>query len=81
MEKQSKQSKRSHPPTRSSMSISSEVICEDDACIGKVADPRKEPLEDSGPQHEKGSRPQPSGTRIAVGGQDVCTEDACIGKQ
>ena len=64
--------------TRSSISVSSETVCEDEACIGKiVGDPQRSAQEaDSVPEKQT----KRSGSAMSFGGKHGCTDEACIGK-
>jgi len=63
----------------SSITVSDRVVCEDEACIGKVADPQTKPSATTEPQVEKRRKRQV--TTMSVGGKKACTDDACIGKK
>ena len=64
---------------RSSISVSKEKVCEDEACIGKDVNPTTvTPAEATQPDK---SGKKPSGTSMSVGGKEACSEDACIGKK
>ena len=74
-------SKKTSPRHRfkSSMSVSRQVICEDDACIGKQADtPPAPPSDDAGPASD--AKPAAPGS-MTVAGQPACQGEACIGKK
>ena len=68
------------PKTHSSISVSNKIVCEDEACIGKVVGNRSalngqaERLD-----KEKKSARDP-GTSMSVGGKNACVDDSCIGK-
>jgi hypothetical protein len=77
MKKKGVAGKEKNTETRSSITVSSETVCEDEACIGKIV---------SGPSqstHEPDNMPQKqtkrSGSAMSFGGQG-CTDEACIGK-
>lgn len=55
----------------SSITVSDKIVCEDDACIGKVA----------GPHSELSAEIKRQSTSMSVRGRRVCTDDACIGKR
>jgi hypothetical protein len=64
---------------RSSISVSNQKVCEDEACIGKDVKPITDtPAEATQP--DEGSK-KSSGTSMSVGGKEACAEDACIGKK
>ncbi len=64
---------------RSSISVSNEEVCEDEACIGKGVNPTTDtPAEASQPDT---SGKKPPGTSMSVSGKEACAEDACIGKK
>lgn len=63
----------------SSVSVSGQIVCEDEACIGKAAksgDPwppgRVQP-------HKKMEKS--ADTSMSLGGKETCSDDACIGKK
>ena len=64
--------------TQSSISVSSQTVCEDEACIGKIVNGEstlsQEPVEAS----EK--RKKQSDSAMSFGGKQGCTDEACIGK-
>ena len=57
--------------SKSSMSLSDEVICKDDACIGKDAD--SENTNSTGTMKTKPKSKGSSGTSMAIGGKVVCS--------
>jgi hypothetical protein len=61
------------------MSVSQQVVCEDDACIGKNAEqPAAPPAGDASLASDSKS---PASGSMAVAGQPACENEACIGKQ
>jgi hypothetical protein len=64
--------------TRSSMTVSSETVCENEACIGKiVSGPEPSAQEaDNLPENKK----KRSGSAMSFGGKQGCSDEACIGK-
>ena len=73
----------SEPATRhrfkSSMSVSQQVVCEDDACIGKSVGTPDAPAARAAQSASESKRPA-SGS-ITVGGKPACEDEACIGKK
>lgn len=65
--------------SHSSITVSDKVVCEDEACIGKVAGPQTKQAQLTESQAEKRRKRQV--TTISVGGKKACTDDACIGKK
>ncbi|WP_319522005.1 hypothetical protein [uncultured Desulfosarcina sp.] len=65
--------------SHSSITVSDRVVCEDEACIGKVAGPQTKLSAIAEPQAEKRRKRQV--TTLSVGGKKTCTDDACIGKK
>ena len=63
---------------KSSMSLSDEVMCEDEACIGKDAAPGN--ASNTDPMKTKHKSKESSGTSMAIGGKVICNDDACIGE-
>jgi hypothetical protein len=70
--------KEKNANTRSSISVSSETVCEDEACIGKiVSGPSRSAQEaDNLPENKK----KRSGSAMSFGGKQGCSDEACIGK-
>jgi hypothetical protein len=63
---------------RSSITVSSKTVCEDEACIGKIAnDPTPTAIS---PAQKKQKHNKASGTTMSFGGKHECTDEACIGK-
>ena len=67
------------PTPKSSIAVSEEIVCEDEACIGKEVNPKD--LPSSGEAHSKKRSRKSSGTSISIGGEEACSDDACIGKR
>ena len=67
------------PTTKSSTSVSGEIVCENEACIGKKVEPDEAWTADAPLVVEKGEIP--AATSMAFGGKKACTDDACIGKK
>jgi hypothetical protein len=65
--------------TRSSMSVSRETICEDEACIGKGVNPATAAPAETGSTDKKTA--QSTRSSMAVSGREICADDACIGKE
>ena len=64
--------------TSSSISVSSQTVCEDEACIGKVVNV---PAPSAKPPHRASKKPKrQSVTAMSFGGKQGCTDEACIGK-
>lgn len=63
---------------RSSITVATETVCEDDACIGKTDLPTAGPATDTG---EASAEPSDSAqSSMSFGGKSGCEDDACIGK-
>jgi hypothetical protein len=65
----------------SSISVSNQVVCEDDACIGKSVGKHIGPTEKAVHEDNERKAPQSPRTSMSVGGKDACSDDACIGKR
>jgi hypothetical protein len=63
---------------RSSLGISQKIVCEDEACIGKVVDSASSAPGETGSEDKKANKSNSSS--MSIGGSDICSEDACIGK-
>jgi len=74
-----KGSKADNRAFRSSISVSNQKVCEDEACIGKDVNPTTVTSAEATQPDESGKKS--SGTSISVSGKKACTEDACIGKK
>ena len=72
---ESKSNRRNH---RSSMTVSGNTICVDEACIGKDAGLSDAPSDETTKPDARGNNASKSS--ISVGGRRVCDDDACIGK-
>ncbi len=81
MTKISKKGPATPQRTHSSISVSNHVVCEDEACIGKVADLPNGTTDNDEHPGETPEQTRRPGTRMSVGGKDACYDDACIGKQ
>lgn len=81
MAKRTKKKKTNRPKTHSSISVSNKIVCEDEACIGKVVGNRNA-LTGQAERHdkEKGKARKP-GTSMSIGGKNACADDSCIGKK
>lgn len=78
MKEESTAEKEKNINIRSSITVSSTTVCEDEACIGKIVDP---PSPDKHrPEKVPPKKNASSGTVISVGGKEACTDEACIGK-
>jgi hypothetical protein len=64
--------------TQSSISVSSQTVCEDDACIGKIVNGESASAQEPVKASEK--RKKESGSTMSFGGKQGCTDEACIGK-
>lgn len=64
--------------TRSSMGISQKIVCEDEACIGKVVNSASPAPGETGSEEKKSKKS--TGSSMSIGGSEICSEDACIGK-
>ena len=64
--------------TQSSISVSSQTVCEDEACIGKVVNGEPAAAQEAVEASEK--RNKQSGSAMSFGGKQGCTDEACIGK-
>ena len=63
--------------TSSSISISSQTVCQDEACIGKTVNDASSIEKEPAKASEK--RKKPPGSAMSFGGKKGCTDDACIG--
>lgn len=63
---------------RSSIAVSSEIVCEDEACIGKSVKTPTPLAQESDKVSEKQTK-QP-GTAMSFSGKEGCTDEACVGK-
>jgi hypothetical protein len=65
----------------SSISVSHNVVCKDEACIGEVVgNPNALTGEAERHDKDKGSARKP-GTSMSIGGKDACTAESCIGRK
>ncbi|MFO7713191.1 hypothetical protein [Desulfosarcina sp.] len=78
MKKESVNGEKKKAGTRSSIAVSSETVCEDDACIGKIVKTASPPSEQESETKEKNKRS--ASTAMSFGGKEGCTDEACIGK-
>jgi hypothetical protein len=78
MNKTSQKKEANHQTPHSSITVSDKIVCEDDACIGKVAGPQSKPTVERDRQDKKRRKRQ--GTSMSVRGKSVCADDSCIGK-
>lgn len=62
--------------TKSSMSVSQEIMCEGEACIGKMAGPEHSTSAGTATSEKKES----SGSSMGIAGKEICSGEACIGK-
>ena len=63
--------------TSSSIRISSQTVCEDEACIGKIVSDASASTQKQVKTSE--TRKKKSGTAMSFGGKQGCTDEACIG--
>ena len=66
---------------KSSMSVSQQVVCEDEACIGKSAGTPAAPTARAVQSASDSKRPASASGSITVGGKPACEDEACIGKK
>ena len=78
MNEKTKNDKTDPSKPKSSMSLSDEVVCEDEACIGKDTTPENASNTDMLKTKHKSK--DSSGTSMAIGGKVICSDDACIGE-
>jgi hypothetical protein len=78
MKKKSIAEKEKSLTIRSSIAVSSEVVCEDEACIGKVVNVPSPVAHEAHTVSAKQSKQ--SDTAMSFGGKEGCTDEACIGK-
>lgn len=76
--------KKQTPPAaadtfQSSITVSNEVVCEDDECIGKVVEADAAAPAERRPSTGKHDDTA-EGSSISVGGRRACTDEACIGR-
>ncbi|BBO73213.1 hypothetical protein DSCW_06300 [Desulfosarcina widdelii] len=64
---------------RSSISVSSKEVCQDEACIGKDVNPATATPAEAA--HTDKGNPKRSGTSMSVSGKEACSEEACIGQK
>ena len=64
--------------TESSITVSSQTVCEDEACIGKIVN--GESASAQVPVRPSGTRRIQSDSAMSFGGKQGCTDEACIGK-
>lgn len=76
MSKANQNDRTDDPGVKSSMSVSQKVICEDEACLGKVV--RSVPP--TADETARTDKKKPAGSSMAIGGKEICSDDACIGK-
>lgn len=78
MKKKSPQEQESHTGTRSSVAVSSQTVCQDEACIGKTDAPASAGPPEAGVAKPK--QPNPPESSMSFGGETGCQDEACIGK-
>ncbi|WP_419660936.1 uncharacterized protein Dvar_13430 [Desulfosarcina variabilis str. Montpellier] len=78
MKEKTQKDKTGLSKTKSSMSLQNEVICEDEACIGK--DAAAENASNTDTMKTKHKSKKSPGTSMAIGGKVICNDDACIGE-
>ena len=66
------------PAVRSSIAVSSEVVCEDEACIGKVVNVPSPAAHKAHTVSAKQTKQ--ADTAMSFGGKEGCADEACIGK-
>ena len=79
MKRSDQHTEKSRGRTRSSIAVSRETVCTDEACIGKTVK-----VDDASPSDQTQARRKEEkspGSSISVGGKEVCADDACIGKK
>lgn len=79
MKQENKHNETKRPSTRSSIAVSGEIACEDEACIGREVKP--EGVSTTDQVDAKKRRGKSSATSMTIGGKEVCSNDACIGKK
>ena len=79
MNHKSRNEEEIRPATHSSVSVSGEVVCEDEACIGKEVK-AGEPWWPDQPRPEKRVI-RHADTSMSLGGKAACSDDACIGRK
>ena len=80
MTKKTEKKKADRPKSHSSISVSNKIVCEDEACIGKVADKRDASNEKAAQQDTRRDKSQRPGTSMSIGGENACSDEACVGK-
>jgi hypothetical protein len=78
MKEKSPQEKESNTGTRSSVAVSSQTVCQDEACIGKTDAPASVGPPEAGAA--KPTQPNPPESAMSFGGEAGCQDEACIGK-
>ena len=61
---------------RSSISVSNEKVCEDEACIGKDVSRPTDRSTTNAPKKKKSPE-----TSMSIGGKAACSDEGCIGKR
>jgi hypothetical protein len=77
MKKERVAEKEKPAKTRSSITVASETVCEDEACIGKIVNHASPSVQEPAKAPDK--RTKPSGS-MSFGGKQGCSDEACIGK-
>ena len=70
--------KRKNVKTQSSITVSSQTVCENEACIGKIVNGESAPAQEQVEASEKPKKQ--SSSAMSFGGKQGCTDEACIGK-
>ena len=80
MAKTTEKKNASRVKIESSISVSSKIVCEDEACIGKAVDGRYKQTDQKERQDKDKEKKRRTGTSMSIAGEDACSDDACIGK-
>ena len=79
MQSKDQHAEKKRGSTRSSITVSGEIACEDDACIGREVEAEDVSTTDQAKFEKR--KGKSSGTSMSIGGKEVCFDDACIGKK
>ena len=74
MTEQNQREPNDRPTTKSSMSVSQEVVCKDEECIAKVANSDRSNPAKAGRTDKKKS----AGSSMTIGGKEICSDEGCI---
>jgi hypothetical protein len=78
MKKEPAAEKVKNKKMKSSITVSSHPVCEDEACIGKIVSGESAPAQK--PLKASKKRETQSSSAMSFGGKQGCSDEACIGK-